>query len=74
MHMGLGKNTWSLAGNVYGHPFYHDGKHVYVSTPKEFDEEKMQVKAFSGRVYQLGECGGKLEEEMQYIRDDCLKI
>ena len=68
--MGAGVDLWRLSGIVHGHPNYGSDKRVFVSTPVEFDEEKMQIKGKSGRIYQLGQCNGNVDIQKQYIRDD----
>ncbi|MCK9458527.1 MAG: hypothetical protein M0R80_02660 [Proteobacteria bacterium] len=51
MELGCGMDVWRLSGQVYGHPNFEDGKSVFVSTPKVFDEETNELTTSSGRQY-----------------------
>lgn len=70
VQMGFGHDSWQLTGKAFGHPKIPDGDYVCTSTPVKFDREKMQVETFSGRVYQLYDCGGNLEEQIKYLEED----
>jgi hypothetical protein len=61
-------DIWALHGIRIGHPRVHG--YGSVSTPAEFDEEKMIIKTFSGSVYKLGNCGGNLKQQIAYIKED----
>lgn len=67
---GFRGDSWRLTGNAYDHPDYANGHEVHTSTPVELDEVTLVVKTASGRTYQLCRCAGKLEEQLQYIRED----
>lgn len=70
MDMGCMLDIWRLYGQVYGHPGYRDGSFICPSTPVHLDEERMLITTASGRVYELGNCNGDVNEHLQYIRDD----
>lgn len=61
VEFGCGTDSWRLGGEVFGHPNYSGGSHVLTL---------MQVTTASGRVYQLGNCAGIIEEQLAYIRED----
>ena len=68
--MGCGSDMWGLCGKAFSHPHFKDGHFIMVSTPVELDEVNMIVKTSSGRLYELGECKGNLEQQLGYIRED----
>lgn len=68
--MGCNDDRWRLHGRVFGHPNFRPGYGVFVSTPKDLDEENMILITCSGRKYKLGECDGQLAVQLQYIKDD----
>lgn len=69
--MGCGNSDqWRLGGRPVGHPHVKDFAFVYVSTPVWFDRETMRMKTASGRTYQLYECSGKLEDQIEHILND----
>ena len=49
----------NLEGDVYGHPRFPDGTHIYTSTIEWIDEEKRKCKT-RNRIYSLGETGASL--------------
>lgn len=53
MDMSCGGDSWRACGNVYNHPDRKDGEFIFISTPKEFDEQSCTVTTFSGKKYHI---------------------
>lgn len=62
MHLNGGGDIWGL------HGYNDEDKFVMIGTPKHFDEKNMVVTT-TRSIYQLGQCAGNLEENIQEIKD-----
>ncbi len=67
VEMGCCKDIFKLHGWPVNHPTI-DGE-CFTSTPISFNEEEMTVVTASGRHYKLGNCDGKLEEQLGHLRE-----
>jgi hypothetical protein len=64
------RDSWNIIGNVFDHQRFPDGDQITISRVVAFDKKKMVIRTYSESLYLLGQCGGNLRRQINFIEED----
>jgi hypothetical protein len=70
MNIGCGLGTWTISGNVHGHPDFRPGEFIYPDTPISYNVDDDIFVTESGKEYHIICYKGNKEEFATQILKD----